>query len=123
MRRQSFVRGALILTVAGFAVRFIGAGFRIILARIIGDEGIGLYQVAYPVYSTLLAISTAGVPIAISKLVSQYLSVGDYRGARRVFTLAVKILAVSGFVISVAMYLNAGLIAERIAQDTRAYYP
>ncbi len=123
MRRQSFVRGALILTVAGFAVRFIGAGFRIILARIIGDEGIGLYQVAYPVYSALLAISTAGVPIAISKLISQYLSVEDYRGARRVFGLAIKILAVSGLFISVAMYLNAGFIAERVAQDARAYYP
>ncbi len=122
-QKQSFIKGALILTAAGFGVRFIGAGFRILLAAIIGDEGIGLYQMAYPVYSTLLAISTAGIPIAISKLVSQYITKEDYRGAYRVFITALNILSISGLIISALMLVGARFIAENIARDPRAFYP
>ncbi len=121
--KQSFVKGALILTVAGISVRLVGAGFRILLAAIIGDEGIGLYQMAYPVFSALLAISTAGIPIAISKLISQHITRGDYRGAYRVFILSLNILSVTGLVISALMVFGAGYIAENIAKDSRAYYP
>lgn len=123
IQKHSFVKGMLILSVAGISVRFIGAGFRILLAAIIGDEGIGLYQMAYPVYSALLAVSTAGLPIAISKLVSQYMTTGDYRGAYRVFRLSLYVLGLTGLVITVAMFLGAEFIAERVAKDSRAYYP
>ncbi len=122
-QRQSFIKGALILTAAGFSVRFIGLGFRIVLGRIIGDEGIGLYQTAYPVYSTLLALSTAGIPIAISKLVSQYIAKEDYRGAYRVFSTALNVLTLSGLVISVVMFWGAQFIADNIIKDPRAFYP
>ncbi len=121
--KHSFVKGALILTAAGIVVRMVGAGFRILLAAIIGDEGIGLYQMAYPVYSALLALSTAGIPIAISKLISQHITRGDYRGAYRVFILALNILTVTGILISALMVFSAGFIAENIAKDARAYYP
>lgn len=122
-QKHSFVKGMLILSFAGISVRFIGAGFRILLAALIGDEGIGLYQMAYPVYSALLALSTAGMPIAISKLVSQYITTGDYRGAYRVFRLSLYVLGFSGLLITMAMFLGAEFIAERVAKDSRAYYP
>lgn len=123
MSKQSFVKGALILTAAGILVRVVGAGFRILLAAIIGDEGIGLYQMAYPVYSALLALSTAGIPIAISKLISQHVTQGDYRGAYRVFILALNILSFTGLIISALMVFGAEYIAVNIARDARAYYP
>jgi stage V sporulation protein B len=123
MGKQSFVKGALILTAASILVKVVGAGFRIVLAAIIGDEGIGLYQMAYPVFSALLAVSTAGIPIAISKLISQHTTRGDYRGAYRVFLLALNILSLTGLVITALMVLGAGYIAENIAKDARAYYP
>ena len=50
MRKNSFIQGALILTVAGIIVKFIGAFSRIYLSRLLGGEGIGLYQMAYPIY-------------------------------------------------------------------------
>ena len=49
MRKNSFIQGALILTVAGIIVKFIGAFSRIYLSRLLGGEGIGLYQMAYPI--------------------------------------------------------------------------
>lgn len=122
-KKQSFVKGALILTVAGISVRLVGAGFRILLAKILGDEGIGLYQMAYPVYSAMLAVSTAGIPIAISKLVSQHTTRGDYRGAYRVFILSLNILSITSLVITAAMVFGAEFIALNIAKDARAYYP
>mgnify|MGYP000295628804 CR=1 FL=1 len=56
MRKNSFIQGALILTVAGIIVKFIGAFSRIYLSRLLGGEGIGLYQMAYPIYMLCLSI-------------------------------------------------------------------
>ena len=116
---QSFIKGAVILTLAGLFVRVIGAGLRIFLAAIMGDEGIGLYQMAYPIYTTLLAISTAGIPIAISKLVAENIAHKDYRGAQRVFNISFVILALLGELFSVILYLGVGSFALNIVGDPR----
>jgi stage V sporulation protein B len=120
LSRQSFVKGAAVLAAAGFSARFIGAFFRIVLAMLIGDEGVGLFQMAYPVYSALLAVSTAGIPLAISKLVSESLAKGNYASAHRIFRVALLMLAVSGFVFSLGMYLGAPTFAGLVARDPRA---
>ncbi|HHX74532.1 MAG TPA: polysaccharide biosynthesis protein [Firmicutes bacterium] len=123
MTRQSIVRGAAILTLAALFVRIVGAFFRIALAALIKDEGVGLYQMAYPVYSTLLAISTAGIPTAISKLVSENLAHGNYRGAYRAFRIAQTMLAVSGLVIFAFMFFGANIFISVFRLDPRAYLP
>ncbi|HOB28607.1 MAG: polysaccharide biosynthesis protein [Dethiobacteria bacterium] len=117
-----FIRGAVILAVAGVAVRFIGAIMKIWLVRIIGDGGIGLYQMAYPIYSTLLAISTAGIPVAISKLVAENITVSDYRGAMRVFRIALLILTLTGLVISLLLFFTADTIVRIAKIDPRSVY-
>lgn len=119
---SKFIRGAAILAVAGVGVRFIGAVMKIWLVRIIGDGGIGLYQMAYPIYSTLLAISTAGIPVAISKLVAENITINDYRGAMRVFRIALLILTLTGLVITLLLLLTAGTIVEIAEFDPRSIY-
>ncbi|NLM45561.1 MAG: polysaccharide biosynthesis protein [Firmicutes bacterium] len=123
MSRQSVVRGTAILTLAGLVARIVGAFFRIALAALIKDEGVGLYQMAYPVYSTLLAISTAGIPTAISKLVSENLAHGNYRGAYKTFRVAQTMLAVSGLVIFAFMFFGAEIFISLFRLDPRAYLP
>ena len=116
-RGQSFIKGALILTLAGLFVRVIGAGLRIFLAAVMGDEGIGLYQMAYPIYTTLLAISTAGIPTAISKLVAENLAHRDFRGAHRVFVISLLIMTFLGVFFSLFLYFgrnSSGKILSRI---------
>ncbi|MBS4023900.1 MAG: polysaccharide biosynthesis protein [Dethiobacter sp.] len=120
MTKHSFVKGAVILTMAGLSVRLMGAVFRVVLAMLISDEGVGLFQMAYPVYSTLLAISTAGIPIAISKLVAENLARDDYHGAYRIFRVALVILALFGLVISAVLFFGAGFFARTVGQDPRA---
>ena len=122
-RGHSFVKGAFILGAAGLTARFLGAGLRIFLAAFMGDEGIGLYQMAYPIYTTLLAVSTAGIPIAISKLVAENLAYREYIGAYRVFRASLMILLFLGTLFSFILYFGAEFFVETILKDPRAYYP
>ena len=85
---SGFLKGTLILTIAGFVVKAIGSINWILLSRILGGEGIGIYQMAFPIYLLLLQISSAGVPIAISILTAERLALHDFGGAKRVFNLS-----------------------------------
>ena len=110
--QKSFVKGAAILGVTGLFVKIIGAVFRIPLTNIIGAEGMAYYQVAYPIYSALLVISTAGLPTAISRMVSERVTVGDYRGAHRVFQTAFRWLFIIGATTTVLMLALSGVVAR-----------
>lgn len=110
-RKGSFVRGAAVLAIAGLIVKIIGAIYRIPLANIIETDGLKFYEVAYPWYSWLLVISSAGLPTAISKLVSERVTLGDYRGARDIFRGAMRILIIIGTVTMLIMLLGSELFA------------
>ncbi|MDQ7794396.1 MAG: polysaccharide biosynthesis protein [bacterium] len=122
MKKQSFLQGAMILAIAGVISRVLGAVYRIPLTRIIGDEGIGLYQIAYPVYTTVLTVSTIGINVAISKLVAEHLARGRPDMAHRVFRISLVLMGGLGLLFSVLMFLGARGIAEGIAHNPAAYY-
>ncbi len=109
---KSFVKGAAILGAAGLIVKFIGAVFRIPLTNIIGADGMANYQVAYPIYAALVVISTAGLPAAISKLVSERVTLGDYSGAHHVFQTAFKLLMIIGIASTIVMFALSGVLAN-----------
>jgi stage V sporulation protein B len=120
---SAFIRGAAVLALTGIAARIIGAVFRVVLAAILGDEGIGLYQYAYPIYSTLLVLSTAGIPVALSKIMAEKIALKDYREAERVFKIAFFILALSGLLISLVMFFGSRFISIVLIKDIKAVYP
>lgn len=123
MGKDKFLRGALILTVAGLLVKVIGSVNRILLSRLLGGEGIGLYQMAYPVYLLLLSVSSAGVPVAISIIVSGYAAKADYGSVRRVFRLSLKMMAGVGLALALLLALTANWLVEAgLLRDGRAYY-
>lgn len=112
MSKKSFVKGAGILAVSGLIVKFIGAVFRIPLTNIIGTEGIGLYQLAYPIYAFLLVASTSGLPVAISKMVSEEIALGNHYGAYRIFRISLRLLTLLGIVTSIILLAGSGLISK-----------
>lgn len=114
---SSFVQGAAILGIAGLIVKIIGALFRVPLANQVGPEGMSYYEVAYPYYSGLLVIASAGLPTAISKMVSERVTMRDYRGAREVFATAQKLLLGIGIVLSLLMFLLAKPLAKSSGLD------
>ncbi|WP_130808090.1 putative polysaccharide biosynthesis protein [Senegalia massiliensis] len=121
MSKDNFLKGAAILSIAGFLVKILGAVYRIPLANMIGDTGMGYYQAAYPIYTLMFALSTAGIPVAIAKLVSEKNSIGDYRGAQRIFRISFIGLLIGGILTSSFVFLGAKTIADKIG-NSNAYY-
>ncbi len=122
-KNHSFLQGAFILTLAGFIVKLLGALYRLPLARIIEDEGMGLYQMAYPIYITLLSISTAGIPTAISKMVAEKRALGEYRESHRVFTVSLILLTIIGLTFTFLLLIISRYLADRILANPKSYYP
>ena len=76
MKKNGFIEGAIIATLAIFISKFIGIIYITPFHSIVGYEGGALYGYAYQIYNFFLVISTAGIPLAISKLTSEYNSLG-----------------------------------------------
>ena len=87
-KKQTFLHGAALLAMATAIVKIIGAFYKIPLKMIIGDQGYGYFVTAYDIYMVLLMISTAGLPIAMSRLISQASALGNYNQVRRVYATA-----------------------------------
>lgn len=118
---QNFVKGAAILGIAGVVVKILGAIYRIPLSNIIKPEGMGYYQTAYPFYVLLLTISTAGVPVAVAKLVAEKRAIGDYKNAHKIFKVALIGLIFLGLVTSMVIAFGAKSIVEYLGNEN-AYY-
>lgn len=120
---SKFLKGTMILTISSIIVKVIGSLNWIILSRVLGGEGIGLYQMGFPIYLMAITVSSAGVPVAISIITSEKLANKDYRGAKRVFNVSLRLLLVSGLIFSSALLFGADfLINQHIIRDARAYY-
>ncbi|NLI53091.1 MAG: polysaccharide biosynthesis protein [Clostridiales bacterium] len=109
--KKSFVKGAFILGAAGLICKVIGAFFRIPLYNMLGD-GMQYYEAVYPYYSTLLVISSAGLPTAISRMVAERTALGDIAGAKRVFRKSQVLLLAIGLVTTALMYFGADFLAR-----------
>ncbi len=101
--KQTFLHGAALLAMATAVVKIIGALYKIPLNAIIGEQGFSYFYTAYEIYSVLLLISTAGLPVAVSRMISQANSLGHYRQVRRVFKAAEGIFLALGIVSSLLM--------------------
>ena len=123
MAKENFLRGAFILTVAGMMVKVLGAVSRIFISRFLGGEGVGIYQMAYPIYLLIMAVSSAGIPVAISILVSERLALFDYKGAKKTFSISLSFMVFTGLFFSVLMYFGASWLVESgMIRDQRAYW-
>lgn len=79
MKKQSYIKGAIIISVGGFLSKLLGAVYRIPLVAFLGGEGMGIYQMVYPLYCILLTVSASGIPTGIARLISS----GGNSGAER----------------------------------------
>lgn len=120
---NKFLKGTLILTVSSIVVKVIGSLNWIILSRVLGGEGIGLYQMGFPIYLMAITLSSAGIPVAISIITAEKLAQKDFLGAKRVFNVSLRLLFVTGLVFALALFFGAHwLIDNHWIRDSRAYY-
>lgn len=121
-QKQNFFGGVAVLTAAVVVVKIISAIYKIPLGNILDDEGMGHFNIAYNVYNFLLQLSTAGFPLALSKLTSEALATGRLNQVRRQFRVAAMLFFVLGLAASAVMFFGAGQLAE-LMNDSLAYYP
>ena len=109
----NFVVGAFIIAVAHILAKIIGALYKIPLDTfILGPKGMGVYSQAYIIYNWLFVVSTAGLPVAISKMVSEARAEGRIAEGERIFTISKKLLFVVGLVAFLILFFGAGLFSK-----------
>ncbi len=114
---KSVAKGISILGITGIINKFIGVLYSIPLARILGDQGLGLFQTVFPTYNLLLTVSSAGLPVAVSRMVAHYLAKEDGRNARRVFRFALLLLSCIGAFFSVLLLLTSGFLVRVVGVE------
>lgn len=110
--KSNFLKGATILAAAGILSRLLGLFFKIPLYQMVGSYGNGIYGNVTAIYNTLLMVSTVGVPVAISKMVSENIARGEYQTAHRVFKVSMVTLIGLGTGSTLFLFFGAGWIIE-----------
>lgn len=123
-----FMKQASILAAAGLIARLLGFLYRIPMQNILGDDGTGVYSQSYSLYMLFFVISSAGMPAAIAKMVSERIAHKHYQNAHRVMLTALVLAGTIGFVGMVGMYAGAYVLADflssqHIALSLRALAP
>ncbi len=121
IKKGSLVKQAAILAAAGFIVRILGFLYRVPLTNMIGDEGNGLYTAAFYIYMFFLVLSSAGLPAAISKMVSERVALKQYKNAHRVFQVSMLVAVFTGTMGSLILWFGAAYIANSI-DSPGSYY-
>ena len=111
-KKQNFLQGTALLAMATAIVKVIGAIYKIPLNAIIGKQGFSYYSTAYEIYNVLLMISTAGLPVAMSRMISQASSLGHNNRIRRIYTTARTIFLTLGIAGSLLMTLFCRQLAQ-----------
>ncbi len=104
-KSKGFLQGALVLGIANLLVKVIGACFKIPLVNILGDDGMGYFNVAYQIYTFMFIVATAGFPTAISKMVAEAKAKDNEKDAKRIFHTAFTFLAIIGFIGTVILFV------------------
>lgn len=119
MPKRTFVYGATILLGANLVNRILGFAYQYLIMNHIGGEAYGLFNMVFPIYMLALVLTTAGIPLAIAKMISEEVSLGRTAQAQAIFHLAFWILFISGAIVSTVLYFLTPFLAHRIFPDPR----
>lgn len=122
MRKQTFIQGTLILLFAGIINRMLGFIPRIALPRIIGAEGVGLYQLGYPFFIVLVTVITGGIPLAIAKMVAEAEGENRPEQSRKILHTGLALSLTLGILFTIVALLSASWVSSVILTDRRVYY-
>lgn len=113
-KQKSIVGGMTVLGITGLICKIVAVLYRIPLAWLISEQGIGTFQLVFPTYNLLLTLSSAGIPVAISRMVSYSLAQHDPRNAHRTFRVALSTLTLLGAVGTMLMVVFNGALSDRV---------
>ena len=119
MKKNNFVQGAFIATLGIVITKILGILYVIPFYAIIGEKGGALYGYAYSIYLVFMAISSAGIPLAISKIISEYQTLGYYNAKQRAFKIGKQIATTLGILCFIILFVFAPQIATAILGDLK----
>ncbi len=120
-KKQTFMEGASILAVAHILVKLIGALFKIPLAGILQETGMAYFSRAYNLYAALFVVATAGLPVAVSKMVSASIKKENYADAQKTLKVAILLLSVIGLFGTLVLFLGARFFADTLFNSPGSY--
>ena len=103
IKKQTFLQGTAVLAIATVLVKLMGFLFKVPLNNIIGEDGFGYFNTAYDVYNVLLMISTTGLPVAMSRMISQAQTLGNHAQIKRIYRTSLYVFLTIGMVGSLGM--------------------
>ncbi|MDD3653003.1 MAG: stage V sporulation protein B [Desulfotomaculaceae bacterium] len=122
MSGQSFIQGTIILILGSLVNRVLGFINGIFMIRIIHPEGIGLFNMIYPVYTLFLVIASAGIPVAIAKLVAEEVARHNLSGAYRIFRICLVTLILSSTILTMLYFYGAPFLLKYVFVNPKVYY-
>lgn len=121
-KKSTFFGGAAILAASAILVKVIGAIYRIPLGNILSDEVMADYNSAYNIYNFFLTISTAGLPVALSKTISEANALGRHNQVQRTFRVAFITFLILGLISFFCMTVLAAPMAQIVISNPKAVY-
>ncbi len=121
IKKQSFMEGAAVLVIAHLVVKVIGACFKIPLANILEETGMAFFSRAYNLYAAMFVMATAGLPVAVSKMVSESLAKKNFAESKKILRAAVLLLSIIGAIGACVLFFGARAFAEHAFQSPGTY--
>lgn len=121
MKKQTFLQSAVILMIANAISKILGAVFKIPLTYILGEEGMAIYNAAFTVYGTALSFIVSGMPLALTKIISEEYALGHSTAVHKAMNVSLALLSLSGAVVTAVIYFIAPWLAN-IMNDPSAVY-
>lgn len=122
LKKQTFLQGAAVLALATAIVKLIGAVYKIPLQSVIGKAGYGYFGTAYSIYDVLLMISTTGLPVAMSRMISEAKTLDRHDQIRKIFRVALRVFLLLGILGTACMLFGARWLSNQIQQNDRAWF-
>jgi len=113
-KKQSFMKGAFILMIANIIVKIIGAAFKIPLTYLLDEDGMALFTTSYTMYTWLFVIATAGLPVAISRMISESRTKGNFGEVKKILRVSMMLLGVIGIGGTLILFFGAGAFSKML---------
>ena len=120
MKKTIFIKNAMILTVSSLILRFAGIIFKVYITRLIGSEGVGLYQLVFSFYMLASTFATSGISTAVTRLVTEEMALGSKKGTLQIFKRAIQLTLIIALVSLCLVFFGAEFIAKNIIGDIRS---
>ena len=121
IKKQTFLQGTAVLAMATVLVKLMGFLFKVPLNNIIGEDGFGYFNTAYDVYNVLLMISTTGLPVAMSRMISQAQTLGNHAQIKRIYRTSLKVFLTIGVVGTLIMLVFCRQLSVMVTTNENSW--